>query len=330
MGLIQVQGPTLGPSAYRKNVIINGDMRVWQRGIALTSAPSSSRLADRFVLYHTTDGAFDLYQSGSFPAGFYDSLMVKVRTADATIAAGQYAMLAYNVEGYDFRQMIGRTVTLSFWARSNTAGTFCVGFRPGSTVTKSYVVEYTLGAENWEYKSFTLPVSEVGGDPNYTNGQAFQVVWALACGATFVTTKDAWQTGNFLATANQSNWAATTDNEFRITGVQLELGSVATPFEYRPYAEELALCKRYFQKGSPAYFKGYVVNGVVYGVNTRFSPQMRATPATITKTYISSLSFANTGETVESSSDEGFVLIHTANASSSGNYLYSWTADAEL
>jgi hypothetical protein len=193
------------------------------------------------------------------------------------------------VEGYNARDLIGKTFTLSFWVRSSKTGIHCVSFR-NTGVDRSYVVEYTVNAANtWEFKTVTVSGGLItAGTWNWTNGAGVVLSWALAAGSTFQTTAGAWQTGNFLATANQVNCLDSNTNIFAITGVQLEVGSVATPFEHRPYGSELALCQRYFERstysfGGNAWAVGAVfAQWVPFKVSKRASPTANASGTTLT------------------------------------------------
>ena len=264
-----------------RNKIINGKMEISQRGTSLSIGPNAmTMIVDRFATAVSGGAVVTASQATDAPASapeFLYSHRIVVTTADAAIAAGDYGFLEQIIEGYNIRDLIGKTFTLSFWVRSAKTGIHCVAFRNNGT-DRSYVVEYTINAANtWEYKTITV----TGGLPtagtwDYTNGVGLRVLFSLACGTTFQTTAGAWNPGNFLATANQVNCLDTVGNIFAVTGVQLEVGTVATPFEHRPIAAELALCQRYYQAMRVG---GYSTTTYIGTAGPLYVP-MRANPTT--------------------------------------------------
>ena len=244
--LTAISDETIGSFSHR-NKIINGKMEIAQRGTSF--APTPGYTLDRWVVNtNGGGGVVTVSQQADAPANneFQNSLRATVTTADTSIAAGDFGQIIQPIEGFNVRDLIGRTFTLSFWVRSSKTGIHCVRFG-NSAGDRSYVAEYTINAANtWEFKTVTVSGGLItAGTWNWTNGSGLDVRFALATGSTFQTTAGSWQTGNFLATANQVNVLDTIDNVFAITGVQLEVGSVATPFEQRPIGTELALCQRY-------------------------------------------------------------------------------------
>jgi hypothetical protein len=253
LGIVDTTIPTSLTVAERmpnRNAIINGAMDIWQRGTSFAGAASGSFSADRFHIVQSTSAVVTMSQNTETPSvgfPFRYSLKMDCTTADTDVAAGDSFSLRYNVEGYDFKRFEGETATLSFWAKAVKAGTYCVAFR-NSAADKSYVHEYTLAANIWTKVTFTLTFNS-GGTFLYTTGIGLRIQWMIMCGSTYQTaTTDAWVTGSYLATSNQVNSLDSTSNDFYLTGVQLELGSVATPFEVKPFADELARCQRYYEK----------------------------------------------------------------------------------
>jgi len=247
--LAAISDGTLGQFGHR-NKIHNGKMEIAQRGTSFPNAGGGQGLIDRWV-YRTIPSAHAVTVSviGDAPAssGLSNSLRCAVTTSLTTISSGDRTGVSQHIEGYNVSDLIGRTFTLSFWVRSAKTGIHCVALK-NSGADRAYIAEYSISASNtWEYKTITviggLPSS--GGTWNWTNGIGLYVHFTTSAGSSMQTTAGAWQTGDFFGTANQVNCLDTVGNIFAITGVQLEAGSVATPFEHRPYGTELALCQRY-------------------------------------------------------------------------------------
>jgi len=238
-----------GQLAGMRNKIINGAMEISQRGTSFAAVAHGTYTIDRFQWQHSGAMVVTITQSTDVPNDtFQSSYKVDVTTADASIAAGEYALIAQYIEGYNVRDLIGQTFTLSFWVKSPKTGTHCVSFR-NSIYNRSYVLEYTVSVANtWEYKTLTVTGGLItAGTWNWTNGVGLTVIFTLTTGSTYQTTAGAWQTGNFLGTSNQVNCMDSTANDFFLTGVQLEVGPTATEFERRSIGQELALCQRYYQ-----------------------------------------------------------------------------------
>lgn len=238
-----------------RNAIINGDFNVWQRNTSFTSVADATYTADRWLYNKNGTMVHDISRSTDVPtlaqAGrlFNYSMLVDCQTVHSSIGAGNLAVVQQRIEGYNFAPLAQRIITVSFWVKSTKTGTFCVSLGNESPFDRSVVKEYTINAsDTWEYKTLTFPASPSAGTWSYTSGIGLRLTFALAVGSTYQTTADAWQTGNFHATSNQVNACDNTANNFRLCGVQLEAGSVATAFEQRTFQQELALCQRYFEK----------------------------------------------------------------------------------
>jgi hypothetical protein len=276
-------------------------------------------------------------QQSDVPADneFQNSLRVAVTTADATIAAGDTCFISQRIEGYNVRDLIGRTFTLRFRARSSKTGVHCIALR-NSGLNRSYVAEYTVNAANtWESKSITVPSGLItAGTWDWTNGTGLEVCFVLAAGSTFQTTAGAWQTGNFLDTANQVNCLDSNTNIFAITGVQLEPGAVDSPFEHRPFGVELGLTQRYYEKGS---FSTGGAAGLKYASGSgagwhnsahSFSVVKRASP---TVTATGTLTYENSSAIEFSVDTGGFTSRVTATAAGIYRaYNTDWAAAIEL
>lgn len=264
------------------NKIINGKMEFPQRG---TSFPAANGYTlDRWVVALGGSGVATVTQQADAPPSneFRNSLRVAVTTANTIIAATDFALVLQRIEGFSARDLIGKTFTFSFWVRSPKAGTHCVAFR-NATPDRSYVLEYTVNVANtWEYKAVTVAGGLItAGSWDWGNGVGVDAVFVLAAGSNFQTTAGQWQTGNFVATASQVNCLDTVGNIFAITGVQLEVGPVATPFEHRSHGVELQLCWRYYQAYGVFRASQYAGGVATFGAPLPINPPMRATPSVV-------------------------------------------------
>lgn len=278
-----------GQLAGLRNKIINGKMEIAQRGPSFPAILNALYSLDRWRTSFVTSAVMTVSQQSDVPSGneFQASIRATITTADASIAAGDFALIDQSIEGYNVRDLIGRNFTLSFLVRSSKTGVHCVALRNGGG-DRSYVAEYTINTANtWEQKSITVN----GGVPtagtwDWTTGAGLLVRFTLAAGSTFHTTANAWQTGSFLATSSQVNCLDTVGNIFAITGVQLEVGSVATPFEHRPFGMELALCQRYYTRQTPTAADqtlgvGHNTSTTAAVATATFPVQMRSAPTAL-------------------------------------------------
>ena len=279
-----------------RNRIINGDMRIAQRGTAAVTANAEFPV-DRFLVSNTTDGAFSAQQDSSAPDGFKYSTKVTVTTADASLTTVQLLAVRQNVEGYNiddlgFGASGAKNITLSFWVRSSLTGTFGGAIR-NSAANRSYVFTYSISsADTWEQKSVTID-GDTTGTWLTTNGVGFQLVFSLGAGPSLVGTAGSWQAANLQNTSGTVSLVGTLNATFYITGVQLEKGTVATPFERRPFGTELALCQRYacstFQqgvawgqnKGQPGLYTLTQSTSARVSATFKFPVSMRATPTIV-------------------------------------------------
>ncbi len=272
-----------------KNIIINGDFNIWQRGTSFSSIADSAFFADRFRYQKSGTMVHDITRSTDVPtvaqAGrlFSYSALVDCTTADATIAAGDYCWVSQSVEGFNFQPIAQKAFTISFWVKGTKTGIHCVAFS-NSGVDRSYVAEYTINTiDTWEYKTVTVTASPSAGTWDYTDGVGLKAYFVLAGGSTRQTTANAWQTGDYVATSSQVNACDSTSNNFRVCGVQIEAGSIATAFEKISIAKSFTDCYRYAQSfGGDGSFDlvglGLAPSTTIADIAVRLATPMRGIP----------------------------------------------------
>jgi hypothetical protein len=283
-----------------KNRIINGDMRIDQRNAGAASANTiSGYFLDRWQVTQSTSGKLIAQQNaGSVtpPAGFSNYLGVTSQSS-YSVSSTDFYNISQFIEGFNFSDLQwgtanAKTVTISFWVRSSLTGTFG-GSLINDALNRSYPFSYTISAANtWEYKTITVAGDTSGTWVGSTNGAGLKLYFALGVGSTYSGTAGAWSGSLLVSTTGATSVVGTNGATFYITGVQLEAGSVATPFERRSYGQELALCQRYFVSAS------INVSPSAWNATPYYFPvTMRATP-TVTGTgagYTVSGSATNSG-----------------------------------
>jgi hypothetical protein len=272
----------------RKNLIINGSMKVAQRGASFTDPASGAYTLDRWRAgVHTSTAAANYTQEADAPTAaqagtnFVNCLKIDVTTADTSTAATVRYYTRYHVEGNDlaragFGQSGVRYMTLSFWHKHTKTGINSFGLVSNDN-GRHYVAEYTqTTSDTWEKATHTFPVDTTGTWLTDTgNGMTIYLVSHI--GSNYQKSANAWAAGNGYGTANQVNNFDSTSNNMRFTGVQLEMGSVATDFEHRSYGEELALCQRYYQQNARVF--GVWVSASNFRVDSIFTSTMRVSPS---------------------------------------------------
>jgi len=329
------------------NRIINGDMRFIQRGAGPFTVNGAGYVfgVDRTAAYNNTASInYTVQQSGIAPPGFTNSLVATVTTA-GTPAAGIENKLFQYIEGFNVADLgLGtanaQTFTLSFWVRSSVAGTYVIGLF-NNDGTRAFSTTYTINSANtFEYKTITVQ-GDTSGTWNTGNLIGLGVNWYLGTGSNFNISTGAWTTkaggygsaNSIYGAGNASgvNWVANAGATFYITGVQLEAGSVATPFERRSYGTEDSLCKRYFQNVIGQYM-GPAIAGVSNGGGGQFLVEMRAAPTMTWISNIQALNFPNTAPGYYiSTTTRNFWPFKTANGSGQDSRFHdNYTASAEL
>ena len=248
---------TASPSLGRRNIILNGSMAVAQRGTSGTDG-SGYDSVDRWE--YGTSGVDQMgwgsEQSTDAPSdsGFTRSYKLTVTTAETSIEAGEYIFAQQQIEAQNLQHLCygtsdAKSITLSFWVKSSLTGVAAIFIYQGDAA-RSYTTNYTINSANtWEYKTVTIS-GDTSGPINNHNGPGLNIRFHLAAGSDLTGgTANQWAafTSANRAVGQTLNLAETLNATWQITGVQLEVGSVATPFEHRSYGEELALCQRYYQ-----------------------------------------------------------------------------------
>ena len=271
-----------------KNRIINGAMVIDQRnaGASVTiNSAANTFSVDRFCGFgDSADGVFTLQQSSTAPTGFTNSLLATVTTADASIGGSQRYFVRQAIEGFNTADFgwgtaAAATVTLSFYVRSSLTGTFGGSFM-NDAFNRAYPFTYTISTANtWEEKSVTID-GDTSGTWLTTNGGGIYVIFSIGAGVLRVGTAGAWQTPSqaLFGATGQTNIIATNGATWAITGVQLEKGSTATSFDYRPYGTELALCQRYFEIASGGWQGPVYATDSDMAVSVNYAVKKRANP----------------------------------------------------
>jgi hypothetical protein len=275
-----------------RNLIINGAMQVAQRNTSVASITSSGyRTVDRFGHNVTTLGTWTMSQENDAPtgSGFRKSTKVLCTTADASPAAGDYSSIYQILEGQNLQAIKKGTaaaeqLTISFWVKSNVTGTYIVAIYDNDN-TRSVSKSYTVNASGtWEYKTITFPADTTGAFDN-DNGASLILEFVMGSGTdrtsgTLQTTWGSYTAANYAT--GQTNLASATNNYWQVTGVQLEVGDTATPFEFLPAQQELAQCQRYYHRYTADEAYAQFANGMTWSTtSSRFAIQMPTTMRTV-------------------------------------------------
>jgi len=283
----QINGmtPTADSLQGFRNRIINGDMRIDQRnaGASVTPTTSGTYTLDRWRADLSQASKFSVQQNAGGvtpPAGFSNYLGATSLSA-YTVGASEQFTLRHFIEGFNSADLGwgtsgAQSVTLSFWVRSSLTGTFG-GTIVNSAQDRCYGFSFTVSAANtWEQKTIAID-GDTTGTWLTNNGIGIAVRFSLGSGPSSVSAAGSWGGSAFTGVTGQVNLVATNGATFYITGVQLEAGSVATPFERRPYGTELALCQRYYYEGVSA--AGVGQSAIAINCYIVLPVEMRATPS---------------------------------------------------
>jgi hypothetical protein len=284
--------PTADSLQGFRNRIINGDMRIDQRNAgASVTANDAVFPVDRFKFTMINPSKGTTQRSTVAPNGFTNSLLF-TSSAATSVGAGDYYFVSQLIEGFNIADLgwgtaDAKTVTLSFWVRSSLTGTFGGSLR-NSTANRSYPFSYTISSANtFEYKTVTI-AGDTSGTWLTDNSAGIRTEFSLGTGSTFSGTAGAWTGSNLVSATGATSVVGTNGATFYITGVQLEVGSVATPFERRDYGTELSLCQRYYYRitadnGSP-FAGGYSQATTSFRLLVPFQTTMRTSPSALEQT----------------------------------------------
>jgi hypothetical protein len=346
-----------GLPSPNRNLLYNGAMQVHQRGTSTTGITTDGfYTADRWKATFATLGTWTQTVESDAPtgSGLRKSLKMLCTTADAAPAAGDLLIINQPLEGQDVQRVAKGTasaqqLTLSFWVKANVTGTYACELLDGDN-SRGVSATYSVSASaTWEKKTITFPADTTGAFDN-DNGGSLTVSWWLGAGTTFTsgTLATTWAS---LTSANravgQTNLAAATNNYWQITGVQLEVGPVATPFEFKSYGQELRECQRYYFRatvnaGSRAFANGHNVSTTQGYAVQHFPVPMRSNPSALETTGTASdyhITHANTNTalsavpSISATTETAGALLGTVSSgltTGQGNALRSNTASAYL
>lgn len=317
-----------GVGVFGKNRIINGCMRIDQRNAGGSTTLSNSYALDRWENLTVNAGVVTVQRvTDSLPSGFTHAMKLTVTTADAAVAGTDRLSFQQKIEGsniydFDYGRATAKTATLSFWVRSSKTGIYSCVFANGAG-TRFYAAEYTINSANtWEKKTVTL-TGDTTGAFNTDNTTGLIVRFGLMAGVSrTLGTLNTWiTTSDVYGSTNQVNWLDTLSATFYITGVQLELGTVATNYDVQIISELIAKCKRYYESVD-GYFTTSSTAGTFLPFMQPFTVEKRDTP-TITNSNVPSVGIA--AQNISKTNYSGYF-----NASGTSSSIMTSVANAEL
>ena len=347
MALSKIPSAGFQDNVKFRNIIINGDMSIAQRGTSASVVNSSYVTCDRWKSFLGSLGAFTQSQSTDVPSGqgFAKSLKIDCTTAETSPAVGANFIISQKFEGQNVQYLkygtsSAESITLSFWVKSNKTGTYIIELDQNGN-SKDYSQSYTINsADTWEKKTLTF-----NGDTSSTlandNNEQLEVNFWLGAGTNFTsgTLNNAWSsTVNANRAVGQVNLADSTSNEWYITGVQLEAGEVASDFEFLPHDTNALRCLRYYYDTNGSLntgvsydtWVGDMTSGQSYYHTIYFPVFMRASPtATATRTNSSGIDTAS-GISFDTSSNRKGEFYAVSNSSARGYFRFNAKIDAEL
>jgi hypothetical protein len=346
----------VGFGGESKNLIINGAMQVAQRGTRTGQGGTNSYSAvDRWEFVSSSAARVTTSHDTSGLGNFSNTLKIDCTTADTSISASDQAGVRTKLESQDLQHLLWGTafakpLTLQFTVSSPKAGIHCVQAH-NRDAAYSYVQEFTVTSANTaEEFTLTIPGDTSNGFAK-DSGAGLEICFPLHNGTNWQTTSGSWQSGNFFSTSNQQNLLDNVANNFYLTGIQLQVGSVATPFEHESYGQTVAKCQRYYQKsyidsvvaGSVSLLGAQMVyisgTGNTFRSTLVFKGQMRANPTAtfyVPETGTSGFGgYEGSGDTDKQSINATFLtnksyLLYNTSIGRIGTFYWQYQLDAEL
>ena len=351
-GHVQVDGvqlPTTGALSNR-NLVLNGSMIVAQRSTSETGVTDSGyKTVDRFQLSLATLGTYTVTQEADGPDGFSKSLKIDCTTADASPAADDAFLVYHKIEAQNLQHLnygssSAKPLTLTFYVKSNKTGNASFELQQRDNSDRQVTLQYSISSANtWEQKTLSIP-ADASGLINDDNGEGLRLGWWLNSGS------------NLTGGSHQTTWAAevnadrnasnlgiggSTSDYWQITGVQLEVGEKATPFEHRSYGDELQRCLRYYEQSNPTLSGSDGKQSFVASTGSdqmqgpTFKVTKRAAPTMAGHDGISEMDGSGSSLTIGSFQHIGVNGALRLTLGGSGRidgqvYRYHWSADAEL
>ena len=337
-GLAQLGNAFNDGALSNRNKIINGAMVIDQRNAGASVTPSSvaQYTVDRFICIGTQASKLTYQQVTDAPAGFVYSFKSLVASAATPSSSDQFRfgqpIEGINTADFGWGTASAQAATISFRAKASIAGTYSVALW-NSANGRSYVTTVSL-TTSWASYSFTVP-GDTSGTWGAGNGTGIELIFDLGGGSDWVApANNAWQAGNYFKAAGSISLVSNAAATLNITGVQLEAGDTATPFEHRSYGQELALCQRYYEtgitggSGGLSNGTGYTGGTVIYSATKRASPTLTQSNQGYTQVFNNNIVLGNTGSSAAATA-QGFCH-HVINGGSATNYVFVYTAVAEL
>jgi hypothetical protein len=320
-----------------RNAVINGDVRIDQRNSANVPVVGTGYSADRWFLEEVSDAVLSTQQSTEVPTGqgFINSIRTRSTTANASAGTTEFSVLTYFIEGTDSARFAwgtssAKTITASFWVKASVTGTYSFTLY-NATQSRINPSSYTINApDTWEKKSITI-LGETSGTWETGTGRGIIVNFYTSLGSNYLGSSG-WNNSSIFGVVGQANAWSSVNNTFSVTGLQIEEGSVATPFEHRPIGTELALCQRYYcymNYSGQNFVDGYNAASTYVTLWLKLPQTMRVKPTSLT---VAIGGAGNTTGHVSTALGPDYVQVYGTIVSTGRGYYYvtSLAASAEL